>query len=162
MNEPDEDATSVPSTSRVQHFEDVALCVLVGLLVVLSCASILLRNGFGITFLWLDPMSRHLVLWSSFLGALVATREAQHIRIDAILHLLSDKGRRRATALSEALSAGICAFLAFIALRFVADERQYGGEVFLDLPQWWMHVIFPFVFGAMALRFAAAAWRRWT
>ncbi|MBT3342924.1 MAG: TRAP transporter small permease [Gemmatimonadetes bacterium] len=152
--------SSTESGSRLRRVEDGVLLFLVGLLVVLSCAQILLRNLFELTYFWLEPLTRHLVLWSSFLGALVATREGQHIRIDAVLRLLPPIWRRRATTAGEIIAATVCALLGLIALRFVADERTYGGEIFLGLPQWSVQIIFPIVFLFMALRFLVAAWRR--
>jgi TRAP-type C4-dicarboxylate transport system permease small subunit len=159
MTETAEDGRSAPS-STLHRIEDGILFLLMGALVILSCAQILLRNWFDLSFLWVDPATRHLVLWASFLGALVASREAQHIRIDAVLRLLKPRSQRIATVLGDIVAASVCALLAYIALRFVADERQYGGSVFLDIPQWCLQTVFPLVFCGMAMRFLLAAYHQ--
>lgn len=158
IDPPESEPTSPPSA--VHRFEDLTLALLVGLLVILSCAQILLRNFLEITYFWLEPLTRLLVLWSSFLGALVATRESQHVRIDAVLRWLPGAWRHRATMAGELVAAGVCGFLGVIAARFVMDERSYGGTGLLDLPQWTLQLVFPITFLGMALRFALVAWRR--
>ena len=61
MTETAEDGRSAPS-STLHRIEDGILFLLMGALVILSCAQILLRNWFDISFLWVDPATRHLVL----------------------------------------------------------------------------------------------------
>ncbi len=160
MTESFDDEQSAPSDSVFHRAEDGILFVLVAALVILSCSQILLRNWFEVTFLWIDSLARHLVLWSSFLGALVATREAQHVKIDAVLRMLPPVGRRFATAFGDFVAAGVCGVLTFISIRFVTDERLYAGQTFLDIPQWWLHLIFPIAFSGMTIRFMLAAGRR--
>ena len=77
----------------IHRLEDGLLFLLMSTLVLLSVAQIALRNAFGITFLWSEPLVRHLVLWCGFLGALIATRLDKHIRIDAVLLLLPGRVR---------------------------------------------------------------------
>ncbi len=140
--------------------EEVALVVLVGCLLGLAFAQILMRNLFQITWFWADPLLRHLVLWSSFLGALVATRQDRHIRIDAVLRLVPPPWRPRVAALGDLVAAALCGVLAPIALRFVLDERAYGAEAFPGVPAWVAQLVFPAVFAGMALRFLVNGWRR--
>lgn len=159
MTEPLESGPTRPP-SPVHRLEDFILTLLVGLLVILSCTQILLRNFLEITYFWIEPLTRLLVLWSSFLGALVATRESQHVRIDAVLRWLPGAWRHRATMAGDLVAAGVCGFLSVIAARFVRDERSYGGTGLLDMPQWSLQMVFPIIFLGMALRFAITAWRR--
>jgi TRAP-type C4-dicarboxylate transport system permease small subunit len=147
----------VGGRALLHRLEEGVLVMLVGALLVLAFSQILLRNFLGITWLWGDPLVRHLVLWASFLGALIATREDRHIRIDAVLRLLPPRPRLVATALGDAVAAAICLILAPLAARFVIDEHDYGGDAFLGLPRWTLQLVFPFVFAGMGLRFAGRA-----
>ena len=140
--------------------EEVVLVVLVACLLSLAFAQILMRNLFQITWFWADPLLRHLVLWSSFLGALVATRQDRHVRIDAVLRLVPQRWRPRVAALGDLVAAALCGTLAPIALRFVLDERTYGGEALPGVPAWVAQLVFPIVFAGMALRFLINGWRR--
>ena len=67
------------------------LVVIVLFMVVLAFLQVLLRNIFDQSFLWGDPLLRHLVLWVGFIGASLATREEKHINIDVLGRAL--KGR---------------------------------------------------------------------
>ncbi len=136
------------------HVEEGLLVLLVGALLLLAFGQILLRNFLGVTWVWSEPLVRHLVLWSSFLGALIATRDNRHIRIDAALRLLQPRLRLIATAVGNVISATVCLLLAPLAARFVLDEYNYGGSAFLSLPRWTLLLVFPVVFCGMGLRFA--------
>lgn len=139
------------------RIEEGTLVLLVGCLILLAFGQILLRNIAGITWVWADPLVRHLVLWSSFLGALIATRQDRHIRIDAGLRLLPPFWRGIAGALGDAVAAVVCLTMTPLAVRFVMDERQYAGDAFLDLPRWTLQLVFPLVFGTMGIRFLLRA-----
>ena len=143
-----------------QRAEEAALVALVACLLCLAFAQILLRNLFQVTWFWADPLLRHLVLWSSFLGALIATREDRHIRIDAVLRLLPGRWRPAVGAAGDLAGAVLCGILSPIALRFVLDERAYGAEAFPGMPAWVAQVVFPGVFAGMSLRFLANGVRR--
>lgn len=155
MTEPPQ--SPIPLLSR---FEDGLLVLLMALLLVVSFGQILLRNLFEMTLLWGEPLARHLVMWTAFLGALVATREGKHIRIDVLLRFLSGARRSWALLASELVSAATCGTLTWVALNFVADERRYGAVGFLDLPIWVLQLVFPLCFGLMACRYTARFARR--
>ncbi|HJP30727.1 MAG: TRAP transporter small permease [Candidatus Latescibacteria bacterium] len=141
--------------SRLHRLEEGSLVLLVGVLLLLAFAQILLRNLFDVTWMWADPLVRHLVLWVSFLGALIATRDGRHIHIDAVLRLLPTRVRRIAVITGDAVAAIVCMILTRLAVRFVIDEHDYGDQAFLDLPRWTLQLVFPLVFGGMTLRFAS-------
>ncbi|MDA0336215.1 MAG: TRAP transporter small permease [bacterium] len=144
-------------TGLLPRLEVGLLVLLMGTLMGLAFAQILLRNLFAVTWLWADPLIRHLVLWTSLLGALLATRDNRHIRIDALLRLLpGGKGEILATV-GDAIAAATCFVLTAPAVRFVIDEASFGGDAFLDVPRWIAQLIFPLVFGGMGLRFCGRA-----
>ena len=127
--------------------------MLVASLLVLTCGQILLRNLFSITLLWAEPLVRHLVLWIGFLGALIATRLDKHIRIDALLRLLPSRIQPICLAITRLFAAAIALLLAWTAIRFIADEMEFGTMAFLAVPSWIAQLVFPICFGLMALRF---------
>lgn len=147
-------ALAARAVRAIHRLEDASLVLLVGAMLLLACGQILLRNAFSVTLLWADPLIRHLVLWTGMLGAMVATREDKHIHIDALLRAVPSPWSDGLKALSLFFSAAVCVVLTRVSLRFIADERAYGMEGFLDIPSWILQLIFPLTFGAMALRFA--------
>ena len=148
------------SISRIHHrLEEGVLVVLMACMLLLAFGQIVLRNLFDTTILWADPLIRHLVLWTSFLGALIATRLGRHIHIDALWRILPPAGRRLARMLTSLCSVVVCAVMSWVAVRFVADERTFGDMGVFDLPVWIFQLVFPLAFGLMALRFLASFFR---
>jgi len=110
--------------------------------------------------MWMDPVVRHLVMWSALLGAVVAAREHKHIRVDALVRILGPVQRGWSLLLGEVFAAVTCGVLSWISVGFILDERSYGTVGALDLPTWILQTIFPAAFGAMSCRFGMRAWSR--
>ena len=71
--------------------ERLLLVIVLLLLILLAVLQILLRNLFDTSLFWIDPFNRLLVLWLAVLGAMVATREREHIAIDALKHYFTQR-----------------------------------------------------------------------
>jgi TRAP-type C4-dicarboxylate transport system permease small subunit len=116
--------------------ETVLLVVFLGVTVVLAFAQVVMRNVFGTGLLWGDPLVRHLVLWTAFMGAAIATSEDRHISIDAINKFLPIRARHFVKVITSLFAAVTCYFLASAAWVFIQDERAAGGELVLSIPSW--------------------------
>lgn len=127
---------------------------LVATMVVLAVAPILLRLAGVAAPLWTDAAVRILVLWLAMAGALAATRDGRHIRVDAILHYLPAVGRRPLLRMVDGLTAAVCAVLAWQTGRLVAMEYGAGTHAFAGVPAWVAELALPVGFGLMAVRFA--------
>lgn len=141
----------------LQRLEEGLLVLLMSVTVLLSFAQIALRNLFSISLLWADPLLRLLLLWTGFLGALIATRQRKHIRIDALLRFAPARWRLLLEGTGALFSALVCAALTWVAIQFLLDEREAGTTGVWELPTWELQLIFPLTFGVMALRFASQA-----
>ncbi len=122
-------------------------------MVVLSSLQIVLRNLFDSGLLWIDPLLRHLVLALAFTGAVLATGAKRHIQINVLGRLLSGWPSRIVGAVIAVAAGSICLTLAHGGLRFLRDEIEFGGNVFLALPSWAVVGILPAAFLALAFRF---------
>ncbi len=138
-------------------FENALITALVLLLVLLAGAQIVLRNAFGTSISWADPLLRALVLWTALLGALAAVREDKHISLDVLSRLLSGIALRLARVLTLGFAAVICAFAAYYSGSLVVIEFASGGIAFASVPNWALEIIMPIAFALMALRFALRA-----
>ena len=81
-----------------------------GLLLLIALLQILLRNGFSTSLPGAEELLQTLVLWLAMLGALGATREGNHIRIDLLAQVLPGPWGQRLHGLSALATAGPCAF----------------------------------------------------
>jgi len=148
----------IGSALRVfNRIEDALLIAVLSVMITFATLQIVLRNLAGTGFIWGEALLQHLVLWLGLLGAMVATRERNHITIDITSQLLRGRLRAGILCLTNAFAAGICAILARSAVVFVMDEKSFGSLAFAKVPAWIAEVIIPVAFGVIALRFAAHA-----
>ncbi|MCU7904887.1 MAG: TRAP transporter small permease [Candidatus Thiodiazotropha sp. (ex Epidulcina cf. delphinae)] len=134
-------------------FEEGLTAILLSAMILLAACQILLRNLFDSGLIWADPSLRIMVMWIALLGAIAATREDRHIRIDLLSHYLSNRGKAVLSVFNNLFSALVCGVITWHAVRFVYIEWQEGSKLFASLPAWLGEVIIPIGFGAMSLRF---------
>ncbi len=137
--------------------ETALLILFLAVMVVMAFVQVLLRNLFSTGILWGDSLLRHLVLWLTFLGASLATRENRHIKIDILARLLKGRLRHLAAALTNLSGSVVCAFLAKASIVFVLDERGAGTTTFAAVPTWIVLSILVYGFAVIALRFLLGA-----
>jgi len=81
--------------------EDGLLVLLLVSMIVIASVQILLRNVFDAGFSWGDPLLRIMVLWVGLLGAMIATRNNNHISIDVLSRYLSKRSQRITGVISD-------------------------------------------------------------
>ncbi len=146
--------SAAQASGLLHQLEDAVLALLLGALVGLASLQIGLRTFFDTGLPWIDPTLRVLVLWLGLLGALAASRDGRHIRIDAVSRLFSERAKAGVTAGTSLFAGVACAVVAWHALRFVGSEFEYATTTFSGIPAWALESIIPFAFGAIALRYA--------
>jgi len=119
------------------------LVVFLGIMVVLSFSQVVLRNFFGTGFIWADPLVRHMVLWTGFLGAALATHEGRHIGIDALTRFLSPRWKAASAIAAQVFMAAVCAFLVGASWEFLMEEQEAGGELIAGVPSYLALMIIP-------------------
>ena len=139
------------------RIEDGLLVTLLTVLIGLAGLQILLRNVWDSGLSWGDPMLRVTVLWVGLLGALVATRDDKHIRIDVLSRYLPARRKVIIRRVTDWFSAGICGLLAYHGGRFVYLDWEAGITAFANVPAWLCELIIPAGFGLMALRLLLTA-----
>lgn len=140
----------------LHEFEKWTLVFLALCVAGFALLQVVLRNFFSTGFAWGDTLQRHLVLWLSLLGAARATLEDKHIQVLLLPVLLPPKAARFLPYLSDGFSFAVSAVLFYASWTFVENERSAGDFAFLNIPYWWIEVIFPISFGIMGVRFG---WR---
>lgn len=141
----------------IHRLEDGILVVFLLTMIMLAFAQIVLRNGFDTGFVWADSLLRIIVLWIALLGAMVATRERQHINIDVVSRFLPTTLQRVAQIVSAIFASIICAVLAKYTFNFVAMEYQAPSIAFAQVPTWVCESIMPISFSIMSLRYCLFA-----
>ncbi|MBV2121106.1 MAG: TRAP transporter small permease [Candidatus Thiodiazotropha sp. (ex Ctena orbiculata)] len=137
----------------IHRFEEFLTAILLGGMILLAGSQIVLRNLFDSGLIWADPSLRIMVLWIALLGAIAATRENRHIRIDLLSHVLSKRSQSLLTVVHDLFSALVCGLIAWHSARFVYFEWQDGTQLFSILPAWIGEIIIPIGFTIMTIRF---------
>src|SRR6185436_3652351 len=91
----------------------IALCLVV--MVVLVFGNVVLRYGFNSGITISEELSRWLLVWLTFLGAIVALRDHSHLGVDSLVRVLPPIGKR------------IC-FVSSYALMLYADWLLLAGS----------------------------------
>jgi len=145
------------SPQRLLHYmnmlEDGLLVFLLVAMIVIASTQILLRNVWDAGFAWGDPLLRIMVLWVGLLGAMIATRNNNHISIDILTRYLSERSKKITGFISDSFTLSICAVLTYHGTRFVMQDSEAGVTAFYGLPAWWFELIIPVGFAVMSLRY---------
>ena len=142
------------------RLEDGALVLALVSMLVMALTQIVLRNLFDSGFLWAESFLRILVLWVAILGAMVATRERNHISIDLLSRLLPGGYFIPLQIVSLLFASVLCAVAAYHSVVFISYEYQDETIAFADVPVWLCQSIMPIGFAVMALRFLYAVFVR--
>lgn len=132
------------------HTESLIAVAGLVLLLSLSLAEIAARNFFHTAIPGAEVLDRYLVLWVSFLGAVMAVRE-RHIKIDAVAVWLPPNWRRKLERPIFLFSAIVCSGLFWAALRFWREEWLHAPAA----EKWivWLGIIIPLSFFLLTFHF---------
>lgn len=142
-----------------RRIEDALLVVFLVALLALAASQITTRNLFDGGWIWGDQLVRVLVLWVGLLGAVVASRENYHLRVDILPRVLAHAARNALAVFTHLFTAAVCGLVSWHAARFVADERAFGATGIAGIPGWVLALVIPLAFGLMAMRHLAHSWR---
>ena len=142
--------------SIVEKSSSYLLVIAVLSMLGLSISTIVLR-WFSVSFLWVEPLTRHLVFLSAFLGGVIATGRKNHIGIDVIGKYFEAKKNHQALGVIEKIISLSC-FIALVWLimacyQFTIVEAEYGKVAFLGIHSKYLVAIAPFGFSLIAYRF---------
>lgn len=141
-------------TARLEYYftgvESAFAIFGLALMLALSLVEIVLRNFFHYSIPGADVLIRHLVLWVSFLGAVMAVRE-RHIKVEIIAAWLPEIWHRRLERPIFLFSAVVCAVIAWAAVRFWYQEwlNVPVGERWIAI----LGIVIPLSFFLLALHF---------
>jgi len=143
----------------IHRFEDFALIGALVTMLAIALMQIVLRNFFDAGILWAETFARVLVLWLAMLGAMVATREQNHINIDVLSRYLPEIPLQIIRVLTALAAAVICGLAAYHCYEFVLFEYEDETIAFAQVPNWLCQSIIPIGFGVMSLRFIVQSFK---
>ncbi len=140
----------------IEKFSNFILVISVLVMLLVSVMTIVLR-WFETSFMWGEPLIRHLVFLCTFLGGVVATGRGTHIGIDILGRYLENRGsvyRKKSLHILVSLSSLlVLIWLVVSSLHFVNVELQYGRAIFWGIHSGYLVAIIPFGFFLIGYRF---------
>jgi len=133
------------------------LVSLLGIMIVMAFGQVILRNFFDSSIEWGDIFLRHLVLWVGYFGAVIATGEGRHLRIEFVSKLVPPKIRKIFFIITSIFASVICYFLMRAAISFVEFEMESETILMLNLQSWYFVTIIPVGYAMLSFRFIVRA-----
>jgi TRAP-type C4-dicarboxylate transport system permease small subunit len=110
-------------------------------------ANVAVRFTTGVSILWVEEVSRYLMIWLTFLGGGLVLRYGGHVGIDTLQEALP----RKATAIRGAivvLLAGFFVFMVAVGVRYAWLAREQTTPV-LGIPVGAVYLAIPIGFGLL-------------
>ncbi len=121
------------------------------LLLALVFGQVLARNFFETGIPNAEILSRYMVLYVAFFGAVLAIESHKHIRIDVVAAFMTPERIKKLRSPLYLISSVLCGIMTWAAMRFWYDDWQYVAE-----HERWSSVlalITPFGFFLLSLHF---------
>jgi TRAP-type C4-dicarboxylate transport system permease small subunit len=103
---------------------DAATQVLLVATVLVVAGTVVTRYGFGTTPAWAEEVALLFIIWFSFLGASLATREGLHLSVEFISDLLPSRPRSAVIALAQIAVVGFGLFMVTAGIGLVAATAR--------------------------------------
>jgi TRAP-type C4-dicarboxylate transport system permease small subunit len=107
--------------------------------------------------MWIEPLVRHLVFLSAFLGGSVATSKRVHIKVDLLTKLVEKSQSKILKWFHSNLISLFCFIVCFFLTKagwdFFLVEQEFGAPAFLNIHSSYLVAIIPFGMGLIGLRF---------
>lgn len=141
----------------LRRLEDGILVSLLILMIGMAAGQVVLRNFFDSGLYWSDSLVRVAVLWVALVGAMVASRDDSHIRIDLVSRLVSPAYKHWVERLTRLFTFIVLCLFTWGSGNFVYYEYVDEAIAFGYVPAWMLEVIMPVGGGVMAVRYLLLA-----
>lgn len=133
--------------------ENTLAAVSLALAAALGVTETILRFVFNESLVWASEAVTFLVVWSSFIGAVIALRNDEHVGMDVIKHLLRRGGERLVGVIGGLLVVLYCGAIGLIAWTLVMESAEFGiDSPTLHLPMWLVQLAVPLGLTLMLFR----------
>ncbi len=127
----------------LERIESALLVLCLSLMIGMAGYQVIARNFFDTGILWGDALVRVLVLWITFIGAMVASRKDEHIRMDLLTRFVPPVFDAYLKRFRSLFTAGIAAAFTWYSFEFVMLDYEDGVRAFASVPAWMCEVVMP-------------------
>jgi len=142
-----------PLVRLLRFIEDSILVSSLTVMIGLAAYQVIARNFFDTGILWGDSVVRVLVLWITFAGATVASRNDEHIRMDLLARYVKPSSQVLLVRFRCLFTALLAATFTWFSLEFVLLDYEDGVKAFGDVPAWICEAVMPVGGAVIAFRY---------
>lgn len=146
--------------SALTKVENVLAAGSLGAAALIAITAVVLRTFFGHLLFWSEEAIIYLVIFSTFLGAVITLRHNEHVSVDVIAAFLQERGKRVMAFLSAVITLVYTGVIGWFAWQLILEPRSsLTTTPALDLPLWVVTLPLPIGLTLMFLRTIEVLWR---
>jgi len=155
MEHPDKPTKIARLYRSLMTFCGLLAALLFGLMALLVCLDVALRNLSPVSISWAVEMTEYMLMSAAFLAAPWLAYSNDHICVDVLVRGLPVAAKKRVTLLCNVICLLISAVLAFESAKSLLANAAQGGMIFkvLIFPEWWLAIPMTFCFALLSLEF---------
>jgi len=135
------------------RIENVLAASALGLATLIAVVAVLLRYVFGIFLFWSEEAIIYLIIYSTFLGAVITLRHNEHVNVDIIGVFLARRGKRAMALIGTAITVVYLVCVGFFAWLLLFEPFSTSTTTpSLEVPLWVVEAAVPIGFTLMLLR----------
>ncbi|MCB5364127.1 TRAP transporter small permease [Pusillimonas sp. CC-YST705] len=133
----------------------VVAAVLFGLMALLVCLDVVMRNLSNHSIPWSVEMTEYMLMVAAFLAAPWLAYTNDHIRVDVLVRGLPPCGRKAADVIGNLICLVISLILAYESIKSLISNAEQGSMVFkvLIFPEWWLAIPITISFILLSVEF---------
>lgn len=123
--------------SILRKVENVLAAGSLGAAALLAIVAVILRTFFNELIFWSEEAIIYLVIFSTFLGAVITLRHNEHVNVDVIATFLGDRGKRLMAAVAALITLVYVGAIGWFAWVLIFEPRSSDTVTpALGLPLW--------------------------
>ena len=159
---PTVDASSIKGPWRWAREAENSLVVLaLAAMTLLPLLEIVLRKVAHTGISNVSAIVQHLTLCVGVFGGALAARDQRLLSLSPISQWLKGWWKMIASILSQGWAAAICIFLCAASVEFLGSQKGLAQELAYGIPKWWIQLVMPVGFAAVAIRLVWHAGDAW-
>lgn len=141
--------------------ENVLAAGTLGLAALITIVNIIVRQ-FGQAFFWVEESVIYLIIFSTFIGAVITLRHNEHVSVDILGVFFRERGKKWLALLAGLVTLAYLAIMSVLGwmLLFEPFSRTTVTPV-LKLPLWVVELAVPLGMTLMFFRAIELLWRTW-
>src|SRR5690242_8168783 len=132
----------------LSHLVELPVALLTAIEVLILFAGVVSRYVFQNPFTWSDELASILFLWLAMLGAVVAFRRSEHMRMSGLVSRVSPRWRAFFDAFAVAVAVAFLLLILHPTIEYAADEAAVVTPA-LEIPNIWRASALPVGCGLM-------------